>query len=186
MSEENAEATQEKSLDELLTDFKEPEAKPAVQEQAPSKMDEVYNWMTTEKQDKAATAFETGVSEAVKALKSDEINASDRALKGLLYTLADENPVFGKAFENRKSNPSAWQRSVEWARKEAAKEYPVSTDKIKDAIVAAKASASNETQPETNALDNEFWNNLSDAQFEIAKKAKAAGKDPEAAVSKLG
>lgn len=188
MSEEKSAEAAEPSLDELLTDFKEPEVQPAAApaKEELSKVDQLFDYMQADKQEKTAANFETGVSEAINAMKSDDIKASDRALKGFLYTLADENPSFGKAFENRKSNPAAWERSIEWASKEAAKDYPASTDKIADDIKAAKASASNESKPETKALDNEFWNNLSDSQFEIAKRAKAAGKDPEAAVSKLG
>lgn len=183
-----AKAPQEKTLDELLTDFEDPkpeaqtpEAKPKADE---SKIDELYDWMKTDKQEKVGKAFEDGITDAIKTLKCDEIKASDRAIKGMLYTLAEDNPKFEKAFQSRLTNPAAWERSLEWAKAEMIKEYPASTDKLVENIEAAKASASSQKPTETKKLGNEFWNSLSDVQFRVAKLALAAGKDPKAAVSK--
>jgi len=181
-------APQEKTLDELLTDFEDPkpegqtpEAKPKPDE---GKLDKVVNWMESQQQEQVSKAFEDGIADAIKNLKCDEIKASDRAIKGMLYTLAEDNPKFEKAFQSRRTNPAAWERSLEWAKAEMIKEYPASTDKLVENIEAAKASASSQTKTETKKLDNEFWNSLSDVQFRVAKSALAAGKDPKIAVSK--
>lgn len=187
-SEKTAEAPQEPTLDELLTDFKDPEpevkteAKPKPDE---SKIDEVHTWMKSQQQKDTSDAFEKGITDAIKNLKCDEIKASDRAMKGMLYTLAEENPVFEKAFQSRSTNPAAWERSLEWARAEMKKEYPASTDKLVQDIEAAKASASSQSNTETKKLGNDFWNDLNDGEFRTAKAALVAKKDPEAAVSKM-
>lgn len=192
MTEESAktgdETPQEKTLDELLTDFNDPKPEAQAPEATPkpdeSKLDKVVKWMEAKDQKDTSDAFEKGIADAIKSIKSDDIKASDRAMKGMLYTLAEENPVFEKAFQNRRSNPAAWERSLEWAKAEMIKEYPASTDKLVDNIEAAKASASSQTTTKTEKLDNTFWNSLNDAQFRVAKSALAAGKDPQAAVSK--
>lgn len=180
--------SKEPTLDELLTDFQDPKPegqKPEAKSNSDdSKIDEVYNWMKTDQQEKVSRAFEDGITDAIKTLKCDEIKASDRAIKGMLYTLAEDNPKFEKAFQSRRTNPAAWERSLEWAKAEMVKEYPASTDKLVENIEAAKASASLQTKPETKKLDNTFWNSLNSSQFRAAKLALAAGKDPEAAVSK--
>lgn len=185
MTEETA-VVAEKNLDELLADFKEPEAKPEPESkpESKSKTDEMYEWMQSERQEKVNSAMESGITEAVSSLKSDEIKATDRALKGFLYTLADQNPIFGKAFESRLTNPAQWERSLEWAKQEAIKDFPASTDKLTKDIEAAKAGASTQTEPESKPLGNDFWNGLNDGDFRKAKAAYAAGKDPQVAIKK--
>ena len=113
------------------------------------------------------------INEIVSNLKEDlPTPLPDRFLKGELYRLADEDPRFMNAFQNRRTNPDRWNKTVKALKKEIAQELQgvdQSTTADREAVASAVRSAS-KTPPAEKELTEDDINNMSDSDFEKMKQ----------------
>lgn len=165
---------EEKSLDDLISEFGDDKPKAEPQKIKPEDFSRVVNFVDRAEVKEAQGEIDLGLNEAVDYLKEDDsIKATDRVLRGLVYAVADENPSIKTAFENRAKNPSAWNKAKELIRTEAAKDFTIDS-KTTDDIAAATASAKglSETEPDTSSKkpSSADFNNMSDVDFEKWKQ----------------
>jgi len=145
-------AESEKSLEELLKEFPEDET-PAKQEpQADEKPNsDLESRLARIEAAEFKKELDTAIGQTVDVLIDAEgyEKTPKRIARGFLHALAEENPAFQRAFQNRQQNPEAWKRSMNWAAKEFRKDYAPSGDDTLGDIAAAKASIRGQSeQPE--------------------------------------
>jgi hypothetical protein len=171
----------EKSLDELLGEFNEPQPQPQPQEvQQPNAMDEVVDFVREVKTERLQEKLDTGISGAVETMmKEESLSKLDPDIvEGFLHGRAYKNANFQKAFETREQNPAAWNKAVSDATKELSTKMSKPDEQITSDLAAAKAAVSgvSNTAPEQtsdrkSALE---LNRMSDAQFNAYKQSLLA------------
>ncbi|KKN23984.1 hypothetical protein LCGC14_0899460 [marine sediment metagenome] len=164
---------QEKSLDELLAEGEETFKEKSKPEDEPEKEDEkkddtgLERRIETLEKDRIKERVDKGVAEAVKTIReSNEAleNVSDLLVEGYLYKKA-EDPRFMLAFNNRGTDPNAWNGIL----KAAGKEFSALVAEIpnpelsasRQAAQAASRGVSTESPPEEKVDSNK----MTDAQF---------------------
>lgn len=165
------ESAREVPLDELLSQFTEGTAKPAVSPPEP-KVDTPHQeveplW--------AQDLKEKWLNESIAEVSVDifdGLQVSKRAAKSWIEEMARENPKLGIAFFNRRKNPGEWKSIARALRKEAGNDFPAKEDSAAqadhDAVAAAVRGAStkapaNEPAPKLgNMSTNEYYKYLRD------------------------
>lgn len=170
-----AEADKGKTLDELLSEFNEPEPTPV---KTPAKRDDlgrVVNFVERMEAKEVQTEVDAAISGAVSDIvKDDALKGFDPdIIEGFLHVQAYKNPAFKKAFDNRGKNPAAWKKSVDWARGELSKRKANQPDDaITGDIAAAQASVRgmSTTAPERpKHLSNKDAMSMSDMEWKRYK-----------------
>jgi len=138
--------TQEKvDLDALVDDYKQPEKK------ADDRLTILETRQAEQDQKTANTAakqeYDTAIGDNVSFIKEgSEIKHSDTVIKGLVKTLAEEDPKFVDAYNNRSKNPDAYKAAQEGLRDKVKEELIIdpSAAKVVQAHLAADGHSNNE------------------------------------------
>lgn len=138
--------TQEKvDLDALVEDYKQPEKK------ADDRLTILETRQAEQDQKAVNTAakqeYDTAISDNVSFIKDgSEIKHSDTVIKGLVKTLAEEDPVFVNAYNDRIKNPDAYKAAQEGLRDKVKEELTIdpSAAKVVQAHLAADGHSNNE------------------------------------------
>lgn len=143
---------------------------------APKQPDPLREYAKRKMHEETVTEFKTAVDSAVADLTSSDILKSlpKRFAKGFLYSYAEENPGFDKAFKARKENPDAWKAALAQATKVAESEFKTPDSKITSDIEAAKAAvrgSSSTPPPAPDMPDNDEMTSWSDAKFAQYKRS---------------
>lgn len=168
------ENAQEPSLDSLLSEYdetpkEEPKQEPQKIAPQPTVTPDVQAFM--DRQIKKETT--EAIHNAAVALKeaAGQPALSDKWFEGQLHVAANNDPRIYSAFENRDTNPGAWNAILNTIGKDIAKELAEaqSTDKAStDSWNAVEASVhSSSTSKATESEPN--WAAMSDAEFQAAK-----------------
>jgi len=189
----------ESDLDSLLREFEqdqEPESgKPDADKHAKPKSKQPSRAATTddlgpvidfargEMTRRVEEEMKADLNKAMSFLKeADELqSAPDRILRGLAEAYAQEEPNFGKAFQQRKNNPKVWSKALGDARNwiiGAVKEWPgnnVRSD-IEAAVTSARKTSTKQPDPDRPSVskmakmsDQEWMEYLSDLRQEAAQ-----------------
>jgi hypothetical protein len=157
----------EDALDSLLDEFKqktEPQ-KPAV---STEDFSEVVQYVKQQQVESVKKETEEGISSAVASIKEGlDVSVPDRAIRGMLFDLAESNEEFVNAFNNRNNNPQAWNKVLKAFQKEVADEFQIDPGATNDreALKQAVHSSKSETQPTEEQPD---YSKMSDADFQKA------------------
>jgi hypothetical protein len=168
------EANNDASLDELLGEFNEPQTPERAKPQG-DELSRVVEFVDDMAAKESQREFNEAVGTAVESIKKDEAAAKypDRMIRGHLNALADENPQFRDAFQNRTKNPNAWKKSLEWAGKEFHKDISsLPDDQITSDLEAAQASVrgiSNEAPDAPKRKTSAELTSMGDAEFQAYK-----------------
>lgn len=141
-------AEAEKSLEELLKEYPEDEQPKATPKATDN---DLADRLARIEAIEAGKELKTAVDQTVEVLVDHEgyEGTPKRLARGFLHALAEENPSFQRAFQNRSQNPDAWKKATQWAAKEFRKEYQPKGDDIAGDLKAARASARGQSeQPE--------------------------------------
>lgn len=100
----------------------------------------------------------------------------DRAIKGIIYEMAETNKAFVKAFQQREKHPDAWQRILKAVGADINKDLkevpsPTLTDD-RNALASAVQSASSKAPEADSAPD---YGRMSDADFAKHKRELKRG-----------
>lgn len=166
-------APADRSLDEILSELDQEYDKgtqPDDEPKAPAKASKSDDDLRRDLDAVKERLFWQDVDAAVGTVKTelgDDLNVSDRAVRGVLNELYNEDPRFKKAFDNRSNNPTAYQRVLRAAAREVRKDFgdPVDrqTTSDRDALAAAAAGSKSANIVEDEAPD---FATMSDADYE--------------------
>jgi len=170
--------TDDKSLDELLSEF---EVNPPEPEKPQKPDPDIAERLAALEAVEAQRSYKAGIEGAVQSLKADEFvgKFTDRAVNGFLHALAADNPKFRQSWEQRGQSPDAWRQSLSWAKKEFRKDFRLPDDQLTSDIEAAQASVrgmSNEPPgPDKPAMPSPSeLGMMSDADFKRLKQKMGA------------
>lgn len=137
-------------LDSLLSDFDRPDqtgTEPATVTKDDLK--EVVSYVKEDRQTRELERTNADIDSACKTVfegLSGEAKLPEGAVRGLLIDKADRDPRFQRAFLERNSNPSGWNKILSATAKEFSREYAPKVDQDlsddKEAIASAVRSAS--------------------------------------------
>lgn len=160
----------EKSLDDILSEIdsefesgKKPEAQKPGEKEEKSSIDP--NRLSAIE----ARLINQDVNEAVNTVKGtfDEgVSVPDRAIKGILTDLYNEDERFRKAFDSRDSSPAHWKRVLSAAARDIAKDFGPAPDSQTTSDREALASAVRGTRTVNDAGDEApKFDSMSDDEF---------------------
>lgn len=96
-----------------------------------------------EAQRRQREAEEVDISQAIKSIQKTlpTLEGKDRLVKGYLGAMAAEDPRIAKVWENRRSNPTAWNKTLNALTRQLAKDFEFQADpQLAENTRAAKAS----------------------------------------------
>jgi hypothetical protein len=106
--------------------------------------DPVRKWAENAMVNEQRQALDEGLKQTVSALKEDDHLKSlpDGFVRGYVYDVANADPGFAKAFDNRASDPGTWEAKLKEVREKASSEFSdVPDKKVTDDLASAKASS---------------------------------------------
>ena len=176
----DADVAQEPDLDSLLAEYDQPKVdEPPVQTpQVAPTTDEVAE-MRQMLAESRADKLDAGLSESARMVKTaageSAANIPDWVFKGALREEAVRNPTIERIFNERGSNPDAWNRVAGALGKKIAQEM-TPTDKAStdswnavDAAVHSSSTTTPQTKPEVTSKD---LRNMTNAEFAAHTKAQ--------------
>ena len=147
------EAPGEPDLESLLSEGRQAQAEQA-QSTKPvekvdidkEKLDAVYKYVETQTHKEAQSETDVALKGLVTAIKGEnDVSLSDDALSQQFLGYASQNPLFGQAFDQRHTNPKAWDVAQKEAVKSvgaALKGGPSQSTNDKEAAMAAVRNTS--------------------------------------------
>jgi len=118
-----------------------------------------------------ANQMDADIDKAVAAVKEAGAGGSDRAIRAMLYQLADEKRTFKQAFVNRGNNPQGWDRALKAAAGEIGRELGAPVDAQVTADTEALAAAVRGSNSATAAEDDApAFAPMSDGEFQDWKQ----------------
>jgi len=102
------------------------------------------------------------IQEAIPILKG-----KDRVVKGYLGAMANEDQRIARVWEQRKTNPAAWDKTLNVIKKQLAQDFDFVADpQLAENVRAAKASRDQMATTRVESPD-EKWSKASPAEFEM-------------------
>jgi hypothetical protein len=173
----------EKSLDELLAEYDQGEAKPEQEPVQKESATEILDFVRSQKErEKAREARESrdALVSAVSMVKETGVSLSDKLIEARLHIEAQDDPRVAEAWLRRESNPGGWESVLKAVGKKIAGEMATQPDPQltadRDAVRDSVRGSSTQA-PEVKEVTNEDLDSMSDAEYEAHKKqlAKKAG-----------
>lgn len=171
----------ESDLDSLIDEYNGEDGKPAPTPDVSRLLETlkpVVRHVEADMLQKRTIAQTKAVDDAVAAFKNDDAvkNIDDEIALGYMMARHDRDPVFKTAFENRLSDPGAWDKVLEGARNGLIDKMGVNT--VRSDIEAAAAAVAGVSVEQPSPEDGEpsvaekF--SMSDTEWRAHKEAKAA------------
>lgn len=169
------ESSEEPTLEELYAQFDAP-AEPKPQPPAPkveandAVLQEIQNLrrdFEAEKQARSHAAEESDLNSAVSAMaKASGIKGKNTLLKGYLLAKAGEDTRLQNAWNQRKSNPAAWEQVLGTLAKDVQKEFEVPDPQLEEnqRAMAMSQKAASSKPPDPDSIE-EKAKKMSDSEF---------------------
>lgn len=158
-------------LDALMSEFDSEIGKAPSEQDAQQNgdMTEVLSFIREQKAEAAKKDANAGLDDAVKQLQRElGEDTPPMVVKGLLHAFAVDQPGIVKAFEERKSNPTRWERTLRALAPKVREAMGSSVDRSvtqdREAISAAVRGA-NTTAPEGKQVTAKDVAKMSDKEF---------------------
>lgn len=120
-----------------------------------------------QEQERQRQIEEADISKAVDHIQESipVLKGKNTIIKGILGAMASEKPAITKVWENRHSNPAAWEKTLSAITKQVAKDFEFTSDpQLTESVRAAKASR-DQMSTTTKRGPNDEWDGLDDSNF---------------------
>jgi hypothetical protein len=157
----------EDALDNLLNEF-EQKTEPQKSSVSAEDIGEVVQYVKQQQVESEKKDTEEGIKSAVDTIKEGlDVKVPDRAIRGMLFDLAESNEGFVNAFNNRNNNPQAWNKVLKSFQKEVAAEFQIDPEATNDREALKQAVHSSKSETATTDEPVNFAK-MSDSDFQKA------------------